>query len=99
MHIYYGLKSDTGVNLDHDDTTSYGPETITIDFLTIPAGTYKYYVHWYSGSGTWATSGAKVQVYIGSELVREFYVPSNMTSSEGVWNVFTLDTKTKTITS
>lgn len=97
QHIYFGHRIGTGVNLDRDDTTAYGPETITLDFNKITPGIYKYYVHWYSGSGTWNTSGAKVQVYMGSNLVKEFYVPDSMTTSSGDWNIFTIDTTTKII--
>lgn len=97
QHIYFSNRIGTGVNLDHDDTQSYGPETITIDFDKIPKGIYDYYVHWWTGSGTWSTSEAKVQVYTGNELMSEFYVPNSLTGSSGNWNVFRLNTETKQI--
>ena len=97
QHIYYGAKNGIGVNLDYDYTQSYGPETITMVFDKLPVETYKYCVNWYAGSGTWDKSEAKIQVYIGSNLVKEFYVPNSMRTSGGNWEVFTVDTKTKTI--
>lgn len=97
--VYFDNKDGTGVTLDVDDVNSYGPETITIDFDELPAGTYRYFVKWFSGSGTWATSKAKVQVYLNNSLVREFNAPSNLSSGDGtVWNVFSLDSETQTIT-
>lgn len=99
QHIYFGNRVGTGINLDHDDTTSYGPETITINFNQIPAGEYEYYVHWYSGTGTWGTSEARVQVYIGSELKAEYFVPAGQQSiDDRTWRVFKFDTATKKIT-
>ena len=97
VHVYYGAKSNTGVNLDYDYTNSYGPETITIDLNKIPAGTYSYYVHWYAGVGTWSTSGEKVQIYIGNKLENEFYIPNSLTGNSGIWNVFNIDTSTRKI--
>lgn len=99
QHVYYGNKIGTGVNLDHDDTTSYGPETITVNFNQIPAGEYEYYVDWYAGTGTWGTSEARVQVYIGSELKAEYFVPAGQQSiDDRIWRVFKFDTATKKIT-
>lgn len=95
-HVYYGYKNITGANLDLDDTTSYGPETVTLDFDKITPGVYKYYVHWYSGIGTWATSGAMVSVNTKDGEIERFYVP-NYTSSSGNWEVFTIDTRNRTI--
>jgi hypothetical protein len=63
-HIYYSSStdSDTGDNLDTDDTDSYGPETITIDSVDSDA-VYVYYVHHYSGAGSISTTSlAQVEV-------------------------------------
>jgi hypothetical protein len=49
------------VGLDKDDTSGYGPETITIH-KQIP-GLYKFYVHRYSSSGDLRTSGGIVKVF------------------------------------
>ena len=42
--IFYSSKICTGANLDIDDTTSYGPETITIETYDV-SKTYLLYVH------------------------------------------------------
>ncbi len=86
QHIYYSNKTQAGCSarLDRDDTSSYGPETITIN--PIVSGTYKYYVHKFSGSGNLSTSNATVKLYNSSGLYRTYNVP---TSGSGVyWNVF-----------
>lgn len=69
FHTYYGDKrfyynDELLVDLDLDDTTSYGPETTTIRQL-LP-GTYTFYVHHYSGSSTIKMSGAKIDVFHGA---------------------------------
>lgn len=51
------------VNLDTDDTDSYGPETVTLTNLAV--GTYRYEVNIYAGDGGFAASDAKVAVYFG----------------------------------
>ena len=89
-HVYYSSKTGTNAALDIDDTTSYGPETIT--FTINPTGTYSYYVHDYtnrdkSGSRALAGSGATVRVYCGSEQLAEVHVPGG---TGLYWNVFTI---------
>lgn len=54
FHVYYSHKSqyDGAIevcNLDYDDTTSYGPETITLNATTSKP---YYYIYRYAGSGT-----------------------------------------------
>jgi len=82
-HVYYGAKgnqsSDPYTTLDVDDTSSYGPETVTI--YTQLSGTYTYYVHDFSNGGSststaLSSSGAQVKVYQGSTLLATYYVPS-----------------------
>lgn len=81
------------VNLDHDDTSSYGPETITI--LEDINGTYTYEVHDYtngssSSSNALSYSGARIRVLIGGRnTVEEFYVPINRVGT--YWTVFKID--------
>ena len=95
-HIYYSHKKDTAdtLNLDVDDTTSYGPETITITHQQ--AGTYYYSIHHYSGEKTIAESGAKIQVYKGGDLKKEFYAPTTGGEGKYVWEVFNLNGDTIT---
>lgn len=90
FHVYFGHKSqyDGDVetcNLDVDDTTSYGPETITLNVTT--SNPYYYYIYQYAGSGTLASSGAQVKVYQGENLIGTFNVPTDQGSSR-YWNVF-----------
>lgn len=92
FHVYFDHKSqDDGdvevCNLDVDDTTSYGPETITLNATS--DAPYYYYIHRYRGLGTLSTSEAKIEVYQSSNLVAEFNVPTNL-SDEDYWNVFAI---------
>ncbi len=76
-------------NLDVDDTSSYGPETITI--LENIYGTYTYAVHNYSNrnssdSTALSFSGAVVRVFVGSVQVAEYNVPTDQVGT--YWTVF-----------
>jgi hypothetical protein len=100
FHVYYSTPTTTGVKLDVDDTTSYGPETITVSqFLP---GVYRYSVHDFSNrSSTTSTvmsnqSNAQVKVFQGSTQIATFNVPSGQTGN--LWTVFELDGTSKTIT-
>ena len=87
-HIYFGSEIDefTGDNLDLDDTTSYGPETITIKSLDL-SSFYIYYVHKYLGEGRIADSEASVKISSGNKEVT-YYPPSE----DGTyWKVFTIE--------
>lgn len=96
-HVFYGSKTGKLSDLDVDDTSSYGPETITItDFSGFTNG-FTYSVHDYSNSGctdddnckVMSMSGAVVRLYKGNVLLRTYNVP---TDTEGtVWNVFSID--------
>ena len=83
-HIYYNAKSGTnGDNLDHDDTSSYGPETLTINNVDTSA-VYTYYVHHYAGSSNLKSSSAKVDVYYGSH-----HFIYSVPNGDGIyWKVF-----------
>ena len=97
QHIGYSQKSDSwGNNLDVDDTSSYGPETMTISNLD--NGSYKYYVADYTNcsrgnysSADMSLSNAKVSVYTKDGLVQVFNVPRGR---QGViWEVFEIRNK------
>ena len=107
FHVYFSNKTYTpsgaatpDVELDVDDTTSYGPETITL--YNQKTGEYRYYVHDYSNLSATATSpstqlsnsGAKVKVYKGSTLVRTFNIPTGQGGN--CWDVFKLSGSTIT---
>ncbi|MCD7785523.1 MAG: carboxypeptidase regulatory-like domain-containing protein [Oscillospiraceae bacterium] len=92
FHVYYSDKSEYDgsvevCNLDVDDTSSYGPETITLNLTS--SDPYYYYVYLYAGNGSLATSEAKVSVYQGSTLVARFNVPTDQYSGR-YWNVFAI---------
>ncbi|MNW44020.1 Endoglucanase precursor [compost metagenome] len=74
------------VDLDWDDVTSYGPETTTIRQDVV--GTYKFYVHNYSGESAMTASGAKIEVIRGTDWENPivFTVPAG--GSERYWIVF-----------
>jgi hypothetical protein len=92
FHVYYSndYNDDNSVDLDVDDTYSYGPETITIySFLN---GTYRYSVHNYSdqsisgGNGIY-NSPARVEIYNAAGLVQSFNAPVCSVSAN-TWRVF-----------
>ena len=93
-HVFYSDKNPyNGASLDVDDTSSYGPETVTV--TSLENGIYKYYVHDYTG-GTKTNiknSGASVKVYIGgaSSPTYTFYAPNSDGSN---WHVFTYNATT-----
>ncbi|MBF0371744.1 MAG: carboxypeptidase regulatory-like domain-containing protein, partial [Magnetococcales bacterium] len=87
-HIYYADKTSGDDSLDLDDTTSYGPETVTV-FDVDPDATYVYAIYHYSGDGTLTTtSEAMVQVNLGGGLY-QYNVPSDGTSGRW-WKVLEL---------
>ena len=97
-HVYYvdrgSLAAQPFVNLDVDDVTSYGPETVTIRELK--SGTYTYAIHHFAGSGTLAGSSARVKVYDQTGPIRLFTVP---TGGTGIWwTAFTIDGSSGVIT-
>lgn len=105
FHTYFSSKyayigSNTVANLDIDDTTSYGPETTTLDLSVGLRGTYKYYVHDYtnklsSDSNALARSGARVVVYKGNTQVASYRVPNKKGTK---WYVFKIvNGKLKTV--
>ena len=92
-HVTYYSTQVGNSNLDVDDTSSYGPETITIDKLS--QGTYKYYVADFTNcsqnnysSMDMSNSFARVDVYTKNGLTASFTVPNNR---QGViWHVFNI---------
>ncbi len=89
-HIYFSNMKGTDALLDVDDTTSFGPETITIN-RKHDGERYVYAVHDYSdgsnpNSDRLSKSGAKVFVYVGQTLIRTYYVPQNKVGN--LWTVF-----------
>lgn len=92
FHVYYSQKSSYDgkiqvCNLDVDDTTSYGPETVTLNATTNKP--YYYYIYHYAGSGSLATSEAQIKIYQGESLVGKFNVPTDLGNNR-YWNVFAI---------
>lgn len=92
FHVYYGDKSEYDgevevCNLDVDDTSSYGPETITLNTTT--DNPYYYYIYNYSSTTGMITSEAQIKVYQGDTLVATFNVPTNQADAR-YWNVFAI---------
>jgi len=92
-HIYFANRNSYSVDvwpyadLDVDDTSSYGPETVTIAQLF--PGTYRYSVYNYSGSPAIGTSGAKVAVFNSLGLIGEYRIATS--GSGRWWHVFEID--------
>ncbi|MES2300420.1 MAG: tetratricopeptide repeat protein [Pseudomonadota bacterium] len=89
-HIYFSQMHGADALLDVDNTTGYGPETITIN-RKHAGERYVYAVHDYSdrdrlSTHNLSTSGAKVFVYVGQTLIRTYYVPTNGVGN--LWTVF-----------
>ncbi|MFN3425959.1 MAG: carboxypeptidase regulatory-like domain-containing protein [Candidatus Thermochlorobacter sp.] len=87
--------TDSNVELDVDDVTSYGPETITI--TAFRDGVYRYSVHNYSdqsanGFRGIVNSPALVQVFDNTGLIREFSPPTPPANAAGnTWRVFEIN--------
>lgn len=95
FHVFWDRKvykdAVSDINLDLDDTSSFGPETITLEKST---GLIKYSVHNYthknySNSNVLSKSGAKVHLYKGNQLYNIYHVPNDRVGN--FWSVFTLD--------
>ena len=97
-HVYYGNKSYsydgiTIASLDWDDTSSYGPETITLTW-TENNGNCSYYVYDFTNRGNsnstaLSYSSAKVVVYKGNTLLNTYNVPIGFSGT--TWNVFSIN--------
>jgi hypothetical protein len=92
FHVWYGNKVVPGVaELDVDDVTSYGPETVTLH--SIMAGMYRYCVHDFlnlnlTQSSALANSQALVKIYLHDGREYAFDVPN---APGTLWTVFEID--------
>jgi hypothetical protein len=92
-HISYRdtkKSADSAVWLDRDDTSGYGPETITIT-ATDSAAVYHLYIHDYtnraqSGGKKLSASSAIVRVYNENKLKNQFAISAGKTGT--IWRVF-----------
>lgn len=95
FHVYFSSKGNTAAApfaaLDVDDTSSFGPETITLTRLN--SGLYRFSVHDYTNrssasSTALGASGARVDLYVpGANEARSFFVPNQRGT---LWTVFEL---------
>lgn len=92
-HVYWDARLGRHAELDVDDVDGYGPETITIHHKE-QGRAYVYAVHNFSERGSQGStslanrSQARVDVYIGSTLVRTFTPPAGTTGN--TWVVFAI---------
>jgi hypothetical protein len=93
-HVYYAsrgsLEYSPYAELDVDDTSSFGPEVITV--INFPeAGSYTYSVHNYSGQydSTITDSPARVELNLDGDVHR--FVPPAGEGSNLTWEVFAFD--------
>lgn len=94
LHVFYNTKAhltdgQAFVDLDVDDTSAFGPETITVHSL--PTTALVYSIHDYTNQGfghstALAASGATVQVMRHDELLKTYTVSPNRDAV--VWDVF-----------
>jgi uncharacterized protein YfaP (DUF2135 family) len=98
FEVSYGqrglLDAPPYAELDVDDTSSYGPETISISRLV--NGTYHYVVHRFSEEAPLSESEAQVSVFDESGRVQTAFVPT--IGSGDYWHVFDIDGESSTIT-
>jgi uncharacterized protein YfaP (DUF2135 family) len=91
--ISFRNKTEENTSLDRDDTSSFGPETITISSQN--SGAYSYWVKPYSGtSSSLANSSAIVSIYDENGLAEQIKVPSGTGYK---WNVFTMSSGVITV--
>lgn len=87
--MYKTISNSTGIiaQLDVDDQSGFGPETIT---LSDTSGEFIYRVHRYSGFGSLAASGATVKIYTSdSSQPKTISVPDSV--SGDWWDVFRIE--------
>jgi len=87
FHVFFADRNTDLVNLDVDDTSSFGPETITIERQV--NGIYRYSVRNFSRNGPTglSASGAQVQIFDSNGLIRDYDVPNG---TGDLWTVFEL---------
>jgi hypothetical protein len=99
-HIYYGNKGSLSVapfvQLNTDDTSSFGPEITTVTQLE--AGTYVYCVYNYSGSPGIEQSGATVTYSDSRGTLQSLGVPTGNGSGALWWRIAAFDSDGTRIT-
>lgn len=93
-HVYFSRSQGTTANLDRDDTHGNGCETVTVSAWNLLENGFVYSVHDYTNkestnSNAMSISGANIEVYSGSSLIRKYFIPSDREGT--VWNVFSIN--------
>ena len=94
-HVYYSDENSGDMcGLDVDDTSSFGPETVTCPRAGVTAlrpGIYRYSVHHYSGSGTIGNASANVRLELAGGQFYNYTPPAvQYVGEDDVWTVFEL---------
>jgi len=93
FHVYYSNRTSDVAVLDTDDTSSYGPETVTISpadsSSNLRQGLYRYSVHHYAGSSDISNSNASVTLFMAGTS-RTYTPPAGSPGVDAVWTVFEL---------
>jgi hypothetical protein len=98
--VVRAANGDTIAFLDHDDVTSFGPETITI-FKFFP-GTLRYKIHDYTNRNVTGShfmsdsSNAVVRVYTSSGLIREDHILTGTAGNQ--WYAYDINGATRQVT-
>ena len=92
FHAYYSSKSPVPhVFLDLDDTSSFGPETMTVQPTETGAfvpGDYHVWIHHYAGDLTFAESTATVTLFAAGAQIAQYTVGgASGDSSQRIWQV------------
>lgn len=95
FHVYYSNKqySKDGeliCDLDVDDTSSYGPETMTL-YKSAHNEVYSFYLHNYTNRNSTnnsilSNSGATLTIYVKGEYKQTIYIPTNTQGT--LWHAF-----------
>lgn len=101
-HVYFSNMHSSGsdvIDLDRDDTSYEGPETITVHNRNEEA-VYKFYIHDYSNKSypscsILSQSGARVQLTIDNVDIDTYSVP---TEKEGIWwHIFDIEESNRVV--
>ena len=104
FHVFYAEpeyyeNGELICDLDVDDTTSYGPETITL-YKVNPDQTYSFYLHDYSNkykenSTALSNSSATLTIYVKGVYKKTIYISTNKVGTQ--WHAFDYDPASGTI--
>lgn len=92
-HIFFdnpgSLVSPTFANLDVDDTSGFGPEVVTVTKLMV--GTYRYFLHNYSGTFNPGMTASPVRVELNLGNSQRVFAPgTGEGTSNYYWHAFDL---------